>query len=143
MDTHTAMQIFHAVFLVDENGSHPQPYSLVSAQDVRGGKWRFNAALADQFDISPDYGQEMLLHYVNRLEEQGKYELTIWPYHAMLGSIGHALVPSVEEALFFHSLARSARTEFEIKGRYYLYRELLGHRAGGADRSHGGDAGRA
>ncbi|HEY6073362.1 MAG TPA: hypothetical protein VIV15_08240, partial [Anaerolineales bacterium] len=118
MDTHTAMQIFHAVFLVDENGAHPQPYSLVSAQDVRGGKWKFNAALADQFDISPDYGQEMLLHYVNRLEEQGKYELTIWPYHAMLGGIGHALVPSVEEALFFHSLVRSARTEFEIKGRY-------------------------
>jgi len=34
----------------------------------------------------------------------------------MLGGIGHALVSSVEEALFFHSIARLAPTHFEIKG---------------------------
>ncbi|MGE5249885.1 MAG: isochorismatase [Bacteroidota bacterium] len=117
MDTHTAMQIFHAVFLVDAQGAHPQPYSTITAGEVRSGKWMFNPALAGQFDIAPEYGQEMLLHYVGALEAQGKYELTVWPYHAMLGGIGHALVSSVEEALFFHSLARSAQTEFEIKGR--------------------------
>jgi nicotinamidase-related amidase len=117
LDTHTAMQIFHAVFLVDHAGAHPQPYSLISAQDVRAGKWKFNPALAEQFSISPEYGQEMLVHYVSQLESRGKYELTIWPYHAMLGGIGHALVPSVEEALFFHTIARQTQTEFEVKGR--------------------------
>lgn len=117
LDTHTAMQVFHAVFLIDSSGAHPSPYSTVAAADVRSGRWRFNPALASQFAISPDYGQEMLLHYVSELEQRGKYELVIWPYHAMLGSLGHALVPSIEEALFFHSIARSARTEFEIKGR--------------------------
>jgi nicotinamidase-related amidase len=50
------------------------------------------------------------------LEEVDKYALTIWPYHAILGGIGHALVSSVEEALFFHSIARLAPTDFEIKG---------------------------
>jgi nicotinamidase-related amidase len=40
----------------------------------------------------------------------------VWPYHAMLGGIGHALVPSVEEALFFHSMARLSQSNFEIKG---------------------------
>ena len=117
LDTHTAMQIFHAVFLVDSAGAHPSPYSTVAAGDVRSGKWTFNPALADQFGISPDYGQEMLLHYVSELEKHGKYELVIWPYHAMLGGIGHALVASIEEALFFHCIARNAQTEFEIKGR--------------------------
>lgn len=34
----------------------------------------------------------------------------------MLGSIGHALVPAVEEAIFFHSIVRSSRPLFEIKG---------------------------
>ena len=48
--------------------------------------------------------------------EQGKYALTIWPYHAMLGGIGHALVSAVEEALFFHSIARNTQYEIEIKG---------------------------
>jgi len=34
----------------------------------------------------------------------------------MLGGIGHALVSSVDEALFFHSIARTAQYEIEIKG---------------------------
>ena len=116
MDTHRAMQIFHAIFLTDENGEHPAPYTNVSAEDVRTGKWKFNPALAGHFGISEDQGQERLQHYVNKLEEVEKYSLTIWPYHAMLGGIGHALVSSVEEALFFHSVARLSPPHFEIKG---------------------------
>lgn len=118
LDTHTAMQIFHSIFLVDKDGAHPPPYSLINAAQVRAGQWRFNPGLADQFGISPDYGQEILLHYVTELEQHGKYELTVWPYHAMLGGVGHALVACVEEALFFHTIARSTQTGFEIKGRY-------------------------
>jgi nicotinamidase-related amidase len=116
MDTHNAMQIFHAIFLVDKNGEHPAPYTDVSAQDVRTGRWRFNPALAGLFGISVEEGQERLQYYVNKLEEVEKYSLTIWPYHAMLGGIGHALVSSVGEALFFHSIARLAPPHFEIKG---------------------------
>jgi len=116
MDTHLAMQIFHAIFLTDENGRHPAPYTNVSTGDVRSGKWKFNPALAGQFGITVEEGQERLKHYVSTLEERGKYDLTIWPYHAMLGGIGHALVSSVEEALFFHSIARLSPTDFEVKG---------------------------
>ena len=116
MDTHQAVQIFHAIFLVDENGEHPTPYTNVSAEDVRMGKWQFNPALASHFGITFEEGQERLKHYTARLEEKGKYALTIWPYHSMLGGIGHALVSSVEEALFFHSIARLSPPHFEVKG---------------------------
>jgi nicotinamidase-related amidase len=58
----------------------------------------------------------MVLHYAEELERTGKYALTIWPYHAMIGGIGHALVSAVEEAIFFHSMARQTQAEFEIKG---------------------------
>ena len=34
----------------------------------------------------------------------------------MLGGIGHALVSAVEEAVFFHGIARYSRPEFQIKG---------------------------
>jgi nicotinamidase-related amidase len=61
-----------------------------------------------------------LLHYTQALKRGGKYDLTIWPYHAMLGGIGHALVSSVEEAVFFHSIARGCQPEFEIKGGHPL-----------------------
>jgi nicotinamidase-related amidase len=50
------------------------------------------------------------------LKKSGKYDLTIWPYHAMLGGIGHALVASIEEAIFFHGIARNSQADFHIKG---------------------------
>ena len=34
----------------------------------------------------------------------------------MLGSIGHALVSALEEAIFFHSIARSSQPNFQVKG---------------------------
>ena len=48
--------------------------------------------------------------------ERQKYDLTIWPYHVMLGSLGHALVPAIEEAIFFHTIARKTQADFNIKG---------------------------
>lgn len=116
MDTHQAMQIFHAIFLVNEDGEHPSPYTNVSAEDVHTGKWKFNPELAGHFGISHEQGQEHLKYYTAMLEENSKYALTIWPYHAMLGGIGHALVSSVEEAVFFHSVARFSQPHFEVKG---------------------------
>jgi len=116
MDTHKTMQVFHAIFFVDKEGNHPAPYTDIHLSELRDGKWTFNPALAPQFGIAPAYGQQMMIHYAEELEKKGKYALTIWPYHAMLGGIGHALVSSVEEALFFHSIARTTQYDIEIKG---------------------------
>jgi nicotinamidase-related amidase len=116
LDTHHAMQVFHAIWLVDENGNHPAPYTLVSVEDVEAGRWRPNPAVAEALDIDPDYAERHLSHYVRRLSEGGKYDLTVWPYHAMLGGIGHALVAAVEEAVFFHGVARRSQPEFQVKG---------------------------
>lgn len=116
LDTHTPLQIFHALFLVDEEGNHPPANTLVSAENIRSGKWQFNSAIAASLGINPEYGQEHLEHYVEELAAREKYDLTIWPYHAMLGSIGHALVSSIEEAIFFHSVARKTQVDFLVKG---------------------------
>lgn len=116
MDTHLSQQIFHPIFFVDKEGNHPAPYTDIHAQELRENKWIFNPALAPNYGIAPEYGQQMMIHYAEALEQRGKYALTIWPYHAMLGGIGHALVSAVEEAIFFHSIARLAQPEFEIKG---------------------------
>ncbi|MDZ7360366.1 MAG: isochorismatase [candidate division KSB1 bacterium] len=116
LDTHLAAQIFHPVFLVNDKGEHPQPFSLISAEEVEQGKWKFNPALAPSLHTDAEAGQKHLRHYVRILKAGGKYDLTIWPYHAMLGGIGHALVSSVEEAVFFHSLARLSQPDFQVKG---------------------------
>ncbi|HET7554250.1 MAG TPA: hypothetical protein VFJ75_01215 [Gaiellaceae bacterium] len=116
LDTHHAMQIFHAIWLVDEEGRHPDPYTLVSAEDVEQGRWRVDPAVPEALGLDLEYAERHLLHYTRALEASGKYELTIWPYHAMLGGIGHALVPAVEEAIFFHSIARQSQPLVRVKG---------------------------
>ncbi|NMC13823.1 MAG: isochorismatase [Chloroflexi bacterium] len=116
LDTHQAVQIFHAIYLINDMGEHPAPMTMISYDDVMQGKWKFNSNLADSLGIKPEDGQRHLLYYVQSLKNKGKYDLTIWPYHAMLGGIGHALVASVEEALFFHTIARNKQVDFEIKG---------------------------
>jgi nicotinamidase-related amidase len=116
LDTHTPLQIFHALFLIDEEGRRPDPYTLVSADDVERGVWKADPAAAQALGFDADYLQEHLRHYTRALEAGAKYNLTVWPYHALLGGIGHALVSAVEEAVFFHSIARRAQPDFQIKG---------------------------
>lgn len=116
LDTHQAMQIFHAIYLVDSDGKHPAPFTLVPVDDVEQGKWKFNPAVASSLGVDAAYGQQHLRHYVRSLKESGKYDLTIWPYHSMLGGIGHALAAVVEEAVFFHALARHSQVDFRVKG---------------------------
>jgi len=116
MDTHQVAQIFHALYLVNDAGEHPAPYTRVTVDDVTQGRWKFNPALAPGLGITPERGQQHLAHYTRALQKSGKYALTIWPYHALLGGIGHALVASIEEAIFFHSIARHTQPDFHVKG---------------------------
>jgi len=118
MDTHTAMQIFHPLFWINAAGEHPIPTATsITPEDIQQGKWKVNPAVADSI-AGGDYSklEKHALHYVQQLSKAGKYPLTIWPYHSMLGGIGHALVSAVEEALFFHCIARNSQTRYEIKG---------------------------
>ena len=120
MDTHTAQQIFHPMFWVDGAGGHPVGgETVITPDDVERGTWRVNPAVETFYSAQVDLSA-YALHYVRRLTRDGKYPLMIWPYHAMLGGVGHALVSAVEEAVFFHSIARVRQTRFEIKGNHAL-----------------------
>jgi nicotinamidase-related amidase len=133
LDTHTTMQIFHPIFWVNEAGEHPVPTAtIITLDDVESGIWRVNPAIAHSLQPSLTVGhswdsaqntarveaalQRHALHYTRRLTENGKYPLIVWPYHSMLGGIGHALVSAFEEACFFHCIARGSQTRFELKG---------------------------
>ena len=121
MDTHTAMQIFHPIFWINDGGEHPSPASNISFDEVEKGIWKVNPAVADSVtDGNLETLQKHGLYYARKLTENGKYPLTVWPYHSMLGGIGHALVSALEEAIFFHSIARSTQAMFEIKGNHPL-----------------------
>lgn len=118
MDTHTRAQIFHPSFWVDASGNNPSPYTLISLDDVKSGKWRANPEVA--YSLGNPSGAPYLeafgLHYVQRLTDEGKYALMVWPYHAMLGGCEHAFVPAFHEALFWHNALRESETGHQIKG---------------------------
>ncbi len=108
LDTHRVFQIFHPAWWVDDAGKHPAPFTPLTTKDVKEGRWK------------PVMHPAECLEYVKKLEASGKYTLTIWPYHTLLGGVSHALVPALMEAAMFHSLVRNAQTHFETKGTHAM-----------------------
>jgi nicotinamidase-related amidase len=110
------------IFWVNGAGQHPTGgQTVVSLADVGSGKWKVNPGIVPAVGAGAyEYLQRYADHYIRKLAESGKYPLMIWPYHAMLGGIGHALVSAVEEAVFFHSVARRSAACFQIKGSHPL-----------------------
>ncbi len=108
MDTHRVFQIFHPGWWIDDQGCHPKPMTIIRHDDVKTGKWK------------PVSHPRECLEYCRKLEQTGKYILTIWPYHTLLGGLGHALVPALMEAAIFHAVSRMTQTHFETKGTHAM-----------------------
>ncbi len=104
LDSHVQIQIFFQTWWEDADGQHPEPYTVITSADVQSGRWR---AL---------YEPEWSADYVQLLEIGARKELMIWPYHCLLGTPGHALMPALYEAIAFHSAARHVSPIFLEKG---------------------------
>jgi nicotinamidase-related amidase len=104
LDSHLPIQIFSPAWWVNADGNHPDPYTPIPSEDVRSGKWK------------PLYQVAWSKEYVERLEENAKKQLMIWPYHTLIGTPGHSITPALYEAIAYHSAARQAEPEMVIKG---------------------------
>ncbi len=104
LDSHLPHQIFHPVWWADAEGNHPEPFTLITYEDIKSGKWR------------PLVAPVQSTNYVKELEAQAKKQLTIWPYHVMIGSIGNALDQELWSAIIWHSLARKTQPTWLTKG---------------------------
>ncbi|KAA3660537.1 MAG: hypothetical protein DWQ04_19155 [Chloroflexi bacterium] len=104
LDSHLPHQIFHPAWWADANGNHPAPFTLISYDDIKNGKWR------------PLVAPVQSTNYVKKLEQDAKKTLTIWPYHVMIGSIGNALDPELFTAVMWHSIARKTQPTWLTKG---------------------------
>jgi len=120
MDTHTQFQIFHPLFWVNDAGRHPDPYTVITHDDIVRGAWKVNPRAT--YPLGGNYLalQRHVEHYTRELEKSSTNALCVWPPHAMLGGIGHALAPIVHEAVEFHNACRASQTGFEIKGGHPL-----------------------
>lgn len=104
LDSHLPFQIFHPAWWADAAGNHPAPFTLITWEDIKQGKWR------------PLIAPAASTNYVKQLEKQAKKQLTIWPYHVMIGSVGNMLDQELWSAIFWHALARKSQPAWLTKG---------------------------
>lgn len=104
LDSHLPHQIFHPAWWADEQGNHPAPFTLITYEDIKQGNWR------------PLVAPVQSTNYVKQLEQEAKKQLTIWPYHVMIGSVGNALDPELFTAVLWHSIARKTQPTWLTKG---------------------------
>jgi len=106
LDSHQLIHIAHPIFWKDASGNHPKPFTQITADDVANGKWATS---------NPGW-QKRGLAYVNALAANNRYKLFIWPPHCLIGSIGHAVLPVVSDALIAWEQRNFAKVDFVAKG---------------------------
>jgi nicotinamidase/pyrazinamidase len=104
LDSHNPIHIFFPTWWADERGNHPEPFTPITREKVEKGTWQ------------PLFERDWSLEYLRCLEQEAKKELMIWPYHTMIGTPGHAITPTLYEAIAFHTAARYTAPEFVVKG---------------------------
>ncbi|MEO8843062.1 MAG: nicotinamidase [Kofleriaceae bacterium] len=117
LDTHLAYQIFFASFWLDNTDQPPAAFTTITADQIAAGDVRPNPAIA-KWLCGGNYTWlcKQVEYYCKELERAGKYQLYLWPPHCLLGSDGHALTGVIHEARMFHSYARTAQSNVEVKG---------------------------
>lgn len=88
LDSHHRLDIAHPTFWMGAQGEAVNPFTQISASEVRSGKYlpRNVAALP------------RVLAYLDALETAGRYRLMVWPVHCEIGSWGHNVHADVRAA---------------------------------------------
>ena len=120
LDSHFPVDIAHPIMWVDENGNHPTPMiTQITADDVRSGKWKCSLVgnIYDPIEKKNISFREKCLKYVEALETNGRYPLTIWNPHCLIGSWGHNVFPALFEAYSrWNEKSKSPWVNYVVKG---------------------------
>jgi len=89
LDSHHPLHIAHPIFWKNAAGQHPNPFTVITYEDVLNGVWMAtNPAM-----------QQWALTYTKSLKDNGRYALCIWPPHCLIGTNGAAVTDCVNTAL--------------------------------------------
>lgn len=106
LDSHVPIQIFSPLWWMDRYGNSPDPYTVIDVNSVLSGALRPRIRNEEEWSIN----------YVERLENEAKKALMIWPYHTLIGTVGHNLVPALAEAIGYHTGVRGQQPNYIGKG---------------------------
>lgn len=105
LDSHRKVDISHPVWWKDSSGKHPAPFTIITAADLKAGRWT---------TTMPSFYKRSLL-YLQSLETAKRYPHTIWPEHCLIGDEGHNVSPLLAAAVHDWE-ERFAQADFVTKG---------------------------
>lgn len=106
LDSHRVIDVAHPGFWRGQDGKSPQPFTIVSNDDVKNRIWS---------PRSEQYRQRML-DYTAALAANGKFALMIWPEHCLIGSWGHNVVDVLKAELDAWERGQFANVDYVTKG---------------------------
>lgn len=106
LDSHRTVDIAHPIFWINSKGEHPAPFTIISADDVKNGKWT---------TTNPSW-KARGCEYVETLAKNGRYPLCIWPPHCRIGTWGHGIVKPISDALLKWEEENFGVIDFVTKG---------------------------
>merc|ERR1719197_1056957 len=113
LDSHQYLHVGNALFWVDAEGNHPKPFTPITYEEVKAGKWK----------ASSPANQGHVLEYTKRLEqvqvagEESKFSVMVWPYHCIMGTPGHSVHPAVVKAVEAWAMATKKPVDYSYKGK--------------------------
>ena len=87
---------------------HPKEFATILNSDLKAKK--YEVIKNDSFD------QEWADYYTETLERKGNYQLVIWPEHCIIGSSGHSVVDSLNDALQHWARSNKKAVQYIQKG---------------------------
>lgn len=105
-DLHNRIDIGHPLMWVNSKGKHPDPFTQITASDLKDGVYR------------PVYEpwEGYFVDYTKKLEEKQRYPMMVWPEHCLIGHPGSTLYPPVLEAMLFWEESEKAIVDKVTKG---------------------------
>lgn len=94
LDAHHRYDIAHPTFWRTGDGAPVAPFTQISAEALREGRY---------LPAAPGAGQRAQA-YLDALEQAGRYQLMVWPVHCEIGSCGQNV----------HGAVRAAYNEWEV-----------------------------
>ena len=95
LDSHNRLHIAHPTFWQRGDGSAVDPFTAITARQVRAG----------EFTPRDPQALPRALAYLDALDARGRYTLMVWPVHCEIGSWGHNV----------HADVRAAYNEWEVQ----------------------------
>lgn len=106
LDSHQRLDIAHPGFWQTRAGTDVQPFTPITAAQVRAG----------EFTPRSPPALPRTLKYLDALEAQGRYTLMVWPVHCEVGSWGHGVHADVLDACGAWQLQRQRAVRNVFKG---------------------------